>query len=317
MPTERSGTYTLTQAGSGTIRVRDVPGTSGIAHTVAVTMAISGLTPSDPDMTIQMFPSGAFTQGVDENGNIGVSITFTPDATDTTRRTWYSTWSGVPLNFPDGFDLQEFRTAVNFSEDVNVDWNFQFGNLDLATDFPEELEDAVTNEDVENIQFDEETETGSGMITFDYTGDEEPTGFATEYQDGVDWFPDGNIPWEEGTTHYEIPTYTFESPSSFPVRITPYKITPDSADYAKGPPSATIPVEWTGDEPDIDFEGGQTGGFIDLGGTATVVLSADPSGIYTLVPGKTNDTLYDRDETPVVTVDVKIPDPFIRTGFLE
>jgi hypothetical protein len=314
---ERTGTYTLEQADSGTIRVRDVPGTNGISHTVVVTMAISGLPVSDPTLTIQMFPSGAFSQGSDENGNIGIGVTFTPDASDDSRTTWNSTWSGIPLNFPDGLNNQEFRTVVNFVEDVDVEWSFQFGDYDLATDFPVDLDDPVINEDVENIEFNEEEEVGSAIITFDYTGDDDPTGFVTEYYDDVDdtWYPDADVPRNDDD-HYTVPTYTFDVPSDFPIRVTPYKITPDTDDWAKGPPSPTIPVSWDVDTPDINFTGGQDG-FIDLGGAATIVLAADPSGIYTLVPGKTNDTLYDRDVTPVGTIDVKIPDPFLKTGFLE
>lgn len=45
------------------------------------------------------------------------------------------------------------------------------------------------------------------------------------------------------------------------------------------------------------------------------VLVADGSGIYQLVVGKRNDTIYDRD-TPGATIDVKIPNPFIKSGFV-
>lgn len=49
-------------------------------------------------------------------------------------------------------------------------------------------------------------------------------------------------------------------------------------------------------------------------GTLTVLL-INASGIYTLIPGKTNDTLYDNDSAPE-TMDVMIPSPFIKTGFI-
>lgn len=45
------------------------------------------------------------------------------------------------------------------------------------------------------------------------------------------------------------------------------------------------------------------------------ILQINASGIYTLVPGKTNDTLYDNDSAPE-TMDVMIPSPFIKTGFV-
>lgn len=48
-----------------------------------------------------------------------------------------------------------------------------------------------------------------------------------------------------------------------------------------------------------------------------LVLSTDVSGLYILVPGKTNDTIYDRnDPLNITTTVVKIPDPYIRTAFL-
>lgn len=60
---------------------------------------------------------------------------------------------------------------------------------------------------------------------------------------------------------------------------------------------------------------GSGGGGIDLGGAATIVFSINPSGIYTITPGKLHDTLYERlGET--TTINVKIPDPFIKTAFL-
>lgn len=57
------------------------------------------------------------------------------------------------------------------------------------------------------------------------------------------------------------------------------------------------------------------GAGINLGGTPTLQFIGNPSGIYTLVPGKTNDTLYER--IPAATTqNVKIPDPLIKTAFL-
>jgi hypothetical protein len=53
---------------------------------------------------------------------------------------------------------------------------------------------------------------------------------------------------------------------------------------------------------------------INIGGAATFVFIGSPSGIYTLIPGQTHDTLYDR--TGQISIDVKIPNPFIETGYL-
>lgn len=47
---------------------------------------------------------------------------------------------------------------------------------------------------------------------------------------------------------------------------------------------------------------------------ALEVLVADASGVYTLVKNKKDDTLYNRETED--TTDVKIPNPFARTGFI-
>lgn len=58
----------------------------------------------------------------------------------------------------------------------------------------------------------------------------------------------------------------------------------------------------------------QFSGSVTLGRLITIYfLSA--TGIYTLVPGKANDTLYVEDN-PGDTIDVKIPNPFFKTGYI-
>ena len=57
-----------------------------------------------------------------------------------------------------------------------------------------------------------------------------------------------------------------------------------------------------------------SGGLI-LSGAPSMLLIKDKSGIYTIVPGKTDDTVYDR-QTGQTSVDLPIPDPTARTGFV-
>lgn len=52
----------------------------------------------------------------------------------------------------------------------------------------------------------------------------------------------------------------------------------------------------------------------DFATESRTVALIDPSGIYTLVEGKTHDTLYER--TTIDHQDVKIPDPFGKTGYV-
>jgi hypothetical protein len=61
-----------------------------------------------------------------------------------------------------------------------------------------------------------------------------------------------------------------------------------------------------------------SGGFeLGNGGLDTpTVLSADSSGIYTLIAGQRYDVVYTRNVNPDDTAQVQIPDPFFKTGFI-
>jgi len=79
----------------------------------------------------------------------------------------------------------------------------------------------------------------------------------------------------------------------------------------------TIPCDWFIDPPtvvpgDINVLG--EGGLM-IGGNPAIIALQDVSGIYTLTANKTNDTLYDR-QTGQTNVDVKIPDPKWKTGYI-
>lgn len=56
-------------------------------------------------------------------------------------------------------------------------------------------------------------------------------------------------------------------------------------------------------------------GGLTLDGSTTLTMLKNVSGIYTLVPGKTNDTMYDR-QTGQSSVDMKIPNPTAKTGYI-
>ena len=58
----------------------------------------------------------------------------------------------------------------------------------------------------------------------------------------------------------------------------------------------------------------QFSGSVDLGPLITIFF-LNATGIYTLVPGRTHDTIYNNDN-PEETIDVKIPNPFFKTGFI-
>ena len=63
-------------------------------------------------------------------------------------------------------------------------------------------------------------------------------------------------------------------------------------------------------EPLVIMDGG-----MDFNGEAPYLVVQDLSGIYTLVPNKLTDTLYDR-QAGQTTVEVEIPDPTFKTGYI-
>jgi hypothetical protein len=69
-------------------------------------------------------------------------------------------------------------------------------------------------------------------------------------------------------------------------------------------------------EVDIDMLSITGSGGVEMAGAPQTVLSADPTGIYTLVSGQHFDRIYSRNTDPAQTDDVKIPDPFGKTAFL-
>lgn len=102
----------------------------------------------------------------------------------------------------------------------------------------------------------------------------------------------------------------------------------NSSETAVGTGAVAATLELTDWEFDITFftedtdvplvEETQDGGY-ELGGVIDaddVVIIVDISGIYILVPGKRDDSWYDREGAPGATIDVKIPDPFVSFGFL-
>lgn len=183
--------------------------------------------------------------------------------------------------------------------------------------------------------------TSVSWTTSDNIGD--ITGFQITRYDAL--FPGvpsvRGVAFADATVH---PNYTFndyigseEWSGEFTYTVSAYKLdTPDNTLGEESEPSDSILFDPGGEpppevEPDIEFpdpdetptpapepggtlEGAGYGG-IDLGGAATMVFIQNPSGIYTLVKNKRHDTLYER-MTGITSVDVKIPDPFVRTGFV-
>lgn len=194
---------------------------------------------------------------------------------------------------------------------------------------------------------------GPCTITWNTTDDiADITGFVIDRYNSIDpgFASRRGVVFADAANH---PNYTFtdwigseEWSADVTYTVTAYKLdTPDNTMGEESDPSPEVnfdpgggepppepdleipdPEEEPGPPPDPDPEeedivpGTLTGtgyGGINFGGAVSddIIFSSNPSGIYTLVEGKTHDTLYER-LTGVTSVDVKIPDPFIKTGFI-
>lgn len=133
---------------------------------------------------------------------------------------------------------------------------------------------------------------------------------------------DNNIPdWSNAPTYPQYPTLENGSLIGLNNLILWYQIiNTGSGAITIGISDITAPITITGTEsiitppvyPDFVMSGG-----IDLGGGATIQALTDASGIYTLIPGQYHDELYQRVGTTASTINVVIPTPFFKTGFIK
>lgn len=281
------------QAGDG-IPISSIPGDTGIGPSIAVLTALaSGLPPSDGSISITLFPNGVATQfGTDPSGNITVQMTIFNNGDD---KSFAVAVYGINITLPDGFWAQLIRSSVNSALGTRG-FDIQFTTLE-PTDFNPTLVDPPDNLADSNTSYDPIADEGNTDLTFSYDNSnaENPTALAV-LRDGV--FV-GSVPWVNGTTSYAY-TDTVFAPGTYTYTVKAYKY-PD----AISPASNSVPVTFGGTSPDINVT---TDLSFSLDWLSTIVLIVEPSGIYTLVEGKTHDTLYTH--TTPATVDVKIPRPF-------
>lgn len=115
------------------------------------------------------------------------------------------------------------------------------------------------------------------------------------------------------------------SPTLNPVTIVTITITYPGGEVPVPPENITVqdPTELIFILPDlpddppiitVTITSTEFSGTVDAGKLLTIFFT-NATGIYTLVPGKTTDTLYDNTD-PGTTVEVKKPNPTFKTGFI-
>jgi hypothetical protein len=285
-------------AGEFIIRVNEIPGdASGLGPLVAtVLVTASGLDSGD---ILQMFPSNKFDVAGGP-GDASVLTTFTNNGDD---KSFPTTGPANPVNLVEGFWNQEFRftlattTGVNTLDQIQVSWvSLGIGDFTPNPGIPK-----PTNLEIINAEFIEDEDKQEVTLSWD-SNDPTAEGHVIVQTDpnAVETIV-GSVP--EDITEF---TVIIENPIEgvYGWTVQTYTYGPDEISDPSDPEVLEIP----------NFLITMAGG-ISFGGSATLIFLVDPSGIYGLIPDKTDDTLYNRIEDPPTSIDVKIPNPFVKTAY--
>lgn len=132
---------------------------------------------------------------------------------------------------------------------------------------------------------------------------------------GLDIYEEIKLYWIDDTTGELIEEPLIIPPGAF-ISRTQFNIRFIFPSYVLNRTNTYRILPWGGKRVRVVGSGTQFSGEIPLALLNAVLV--DGSGIYRLVPGKRNDTYYDRtDPLDVQEIDLKLPDPVLRTGFLD
>lgn len=255
--------------------------------------------------TLQLAPSGSFAEP-DSNGNVGLLVNFGPYLEDIF--TIYGHTGRFPgLTYtPNGFWGLSVRATLTGYTGKTI------GFLITAAGYgPEDHPvtgsppSPVTDVTITETSYNPETERQS--VSVSWTNGVSP-GVGTYVIINGPGIEPGIVisavpPGSTGVTNVRIPVLP---PGAYTIIVQPYLTPPGNI----APPATTsliIPSAVM-----LPVIGALT---IDLALSRTMQFIGDPSGIYTLVAGKTNDTLYERIPAARTSQIVKIPRPFGKTSF--
>lgn len=201
-------------------------------------------------------------------------------------------------------------TPVATTPDPSDEWGFTF----ISWTTPDDIDTEVMGFRV-NLQIPSVTAYIVGVVPVN--ANDHPN-YTLAYAIGSNEFPSDITQYT-----FTVEPYLFASPDNFLGEVSDPS---DPVIFSSNNPDPPVPVVPDILIPDPDetpvlgpngtFTGVGYGGF-NLGGSSLddAVFIMNPSGIYTLEEGKLHDTLYER-MTGITTQDVKIPDPFAKTGFV-
>ena len=272
----------------------------------------SGLTPGQ-FVSIQLFPSGKARQEfIGPDGNISDTINIVNSGDDKT----YDIAGGGSFTLPEGFWASQIRSVLAYdagaSPNATCWFVIQTGGFDPHN--PEEFTvdetlDPPTDPALTEPVYDPELD--QWVFDLSWTNQEPELGTLIEVQNSQ-IYQEGSVPIPDELYHER---FTNEDPPDLEwiFRFYHYVYSPTRR---ISPPSDDL-ILTLGPTPPIDINHVMSGG-LSIGGSATIFLLTDPSGIYKLVPGKTHDTIINRanEAGDAEEFDVKIPEPFAETGYL-
>lgn len=274
--------------------VSEIPGEGGAGPLgFVIFLSASGLPANDPTISIEIITPAnpvKFSNGTDGDGNISVTVTWINTGNDQD----FLQAGGGAGNFPDGFWNTEDLIRGNLTiESSNIAIDIQFSSDDVI-DFDEDLVNPPDTPSPHDKQWD----GFQGQVTLDIPLpdlSEDPDSIAVTRDDEVI----AAIPVTAETDYSFIDTVF--APGTYEYKVFTYKYPNSRSAF-----SSSAPVSFGGSSTiTMTMSGG-----ITFGGSATIAFIGNPTGTYTIVKDKTNDTLYNTEE------DVAIPNPFIVTGFL-
>lgn len=279
----------------------------------------AGLEPDKGDSysNCQLFPTNKTDFGTESDGSMGTSVVVVPFGDGDP-----SHFGGVgPLNFHwtkagGGGNCSPWESSLRLATATGpypfpgATCSFFF-NVDVLEpiDFTIGLTDTPHDLTAEDPTWDGEQGTTELTFQYDNADNEDPEGLTiTRSKDGGAEDFVATVMWHDGQTEYTFTDYVFET-GTYTYKIQSYKIAPN----VLSPFSTPVIISFDGGTlPDISVTGDL---ILDISMTSVMTFISDPSGIYTLVPDKTHDTLYER-LPAVTTIEIKIPDPFGKTGFV-
>lgn len=273
------------------LSVSEIPGDGGAGPLgFTIIISASGLDPGTGSIALASpttIPKSS--SGADENGNISVQVTWFNNGDDIN----FSQAGGGIGTFNSGFWAEPFLirgSVVPSDKPMAIDIQF---SPEPVIDYTHDLNNFPDN--THHLDPNWNGDQGDVELDFDITSSESPDSIAI-VRDGV---VIANVPYT-GDGSYSYTDIVF-APGDYEYSFFAYKY-PDSRSESTAPFSVTF-----GGAASITMT--MSGG-ITFGGSAIIAFLGNPTGTYTIVKDKTNDTLYNTDD------DVAIPNPFIITGFL-